>query len=82
MTLYINKMLIFRSILNNEYLLLFKAAILKIAAILYFKDRPKQNLAKYTKSFKYVDFCAPSTKSTVVCAILENILERTAAILK
>ena len=62
--------------------LFFKAAILKIAAILYFKDRSKQNLAKYTKSYKYIDFCASSIKSTVVYAILENILERTAGILK
>ena len=54
----------------------------KVAAILNFKDRSKQNSAKYTNSFKCVGVCAPIIKSTVVCAILENYLERMAAILK
>ena len=76
MTLYFNEMIKFRSIHNNEYFHFFRAAILN------FKDRLNQNLVKYTKSFKYVEFFAPSIKSTVVCAILENNLECMAAILK
>ena len=60
-------MIKFSSTLNNEYFVFFKAA-----AILNLKDRSKQNLVKYTKSFKYVEFCVSSIKSTVGCVILEN----------